>query len=485
MRRARTVVAAISATLLLGCGIENLFMGELTRGSQREVPGAGVRTITGRAPGLQGAAVAFFGGTGELLADVAASVARNAAGQDVFSAAFSAADDHVNLVLVVARGGAFAWGLVPKLERKTSVLQADDEVPMEALQENMGDLGTDTTFAVLLVLAKARSLGMTLNAVSPGAAGGAVREVLALKAARDGRVAPLAEMVTTMTARPGSHPALRPFPDAAGSYFDPTGLASDVVIAAADFETALQNALAAFEFNLCYVPDRITVVLMADIGPGGLDRNCKPIDRFRWTKDLPGKQMFVTGSIHETTTRCGADPPPCLEQDVIDRASQDLLGDWSPNVREMYDDGTHGDAVAGDGVWTLAIELPYFEPGPDGRSVRIGYKYTWGYPAQGWTDSEEWPGNKRILELVDQNGDRIITRRDLFGDETTNKDKANQLLPTKGGCGKVVFLSDGPQPACTNDVLEARIDTDGDCELDTWPAPGKAFPLTVDCPGAP
>ena len=52
-----------------------------------------------------------------------------------------------------------------------------------------------------------------------------------------------------------------------------------------------------------------------------------------------------------------------------------------------------------------------------------------------WTDTEEWPGNQRILEVDDLDGDQLVIRYDYFGDEATNKDKKNSLSFANGGCG--------------------------------------------------
>ena len=41
-------------------------------------------------------------------------------------------------------------------------------------------------------------------------------------------------------------------------------------------------------------------------------------------------------------------------------------GKYDPTIDKMYDDGTHGDRNAGDGIWTIIKELP---PG------RYQYKY--------------------------------------------------------------------------------------------------------------
>jgi MazG family protein len=58
--------------------------------------------------------------------------------------------------------------------------------------------------------------------------------------------------------------------------------------------------------------------------------------------------------------------------------------------------------------------------------VRLAYKYTFGLEGQGWTDSEEWPGNQRLLELEDLTGDHRVTRWDLFGDEAAKSDEWSQ-----------------------------------------------------------
>ena len=166
----------------------------------------------------------------------------------------------------------------------------------------------------------------------------------------------------------------------------------------------------------------------------------------------------------------------------IDEANV-LLGDWVPNLVPMVDDGTGGDAQANDGVWTFVVTLPHIaiDASPDGAGVRVGYKYTFGYAGSDWTDAEEWPGNRRLFELVDVNGDRVVTRYDIFGDETANKDFVNGLSPAQGGCGTVTWEVDSPE-VCASDTRENRVDTDDDCAPDTWDPPGPVPRLTIPCP---
>jgi len=59
-----------------------------------------------------------------------------------------------------------------------------------------------------------------------------------------------------------------------------------------------------------------------------------------------------------------------------------------------------------------------------------------------WTGTEEWPGNQRVVEVKDLDGDLLVARKDAFGDETTNKDRANARLPSRGGTGTVGWTTD-------------------------------------------
>ena len=105
----------------------------------------------------------------------------------------------------------------------------------------------------------------------------------------------------------------------------------------------------------------------------------------------------------------------------------------TPNdpATQMLDDGTGGDELAGDLVFTKTLPLP--------RGMRVLYKFTDGSPNEGFTGTEEWPGNARILVVQDvltsaASGapDCLVIRRDSFGDESSNKNFVN-LHARKGG----------------------------------------------------
>jgi hypothetical protein len=105
----------------------------------------------------------------------------------------------------------------------------------------------------------------------------------------------------------------------------------------------------------------------------------------------------------------------------------------NPSFR-MVDDGTQGDEVAGDQIYSLLLTLP--------RGLRVIYKYTDGAAGDGFSGTEEWPGNARILEVddvltshADGSPDCLVIRRDSFGDEASNKNfvNLNPALASAGG----------------------------------------------------
>jgi hypothetical protein len=206
----------------------------------------------------------------------------------------------------------------------------------------------------------------------------------------------------------------------------------------------------------CLDPVQIRVVITANFNEGTKDAACMLLARDKWLDSIdPGESMFIVGGVH-------ADSPVTDPGGTLGA----LFGSWVPNTIPMYDDGTHGDEVSQDGIWTIAFSLP--------RGLRIGYKFTWGHSGDGWTGTEEWPGNQRLLEIVDVNGDGFVYRADNFGDDTTNKDQTN-LNPA--GDGTVTWTTDTNTDG-VKDCQEQKLDTDGDCVGDTWHTPTGVGPVT-------
>ena len=114
-----------------------------------------------------------------------------------------------------------------------------------------------------------------------------------------------------------------------------------------------------------------------------------------------------------------------------------------PNDPEyaMNDDGKNGDELARDGIYSRVVALP--------RGARIKYKYTNGAAGEGFTGTEEWPGNARILQIEDiltsrpdGKPDCLLIRRDAFGDEGSNKNFVNLHPVAKAKGGSLGFETD-------------------------------------------
>jgi len=235
------------------------------------------------------------------------------------------------------------------------------------------------------------------------------------------------------------------------------------------FDAKLAAAAQLFKPEGCPDPKNIQLVFSVDFNQSALNGNGGAINRFLWAKDKPGKKMYFVGWIHKES----------VFQDAADCANTNTcvnkkLGESVPNVVSMYDDGTNGDEVAGDNIWTVAFQVP-IDPN---KVLRVGYKYTWGTQGAPWTGSEEWPGNSRILEVLDVNGDAFVHRRDVFSDEATNKDKSNLNLT---GNGTITWTTD--LRGCGPESHEQKSTLHNAQKCDDWITPQSIGPINVACPG--
>ncbi|HEY4219805.1 MAG TPA: Ig-like domain-containing protein, partial [Myxococcota bacterium] len=211
-------------------------------------------------------------------------------------------------------------------------------------------------------------------------------------------------------------------PGAQAPSFDPTSSdASEDALALASVEpsqysAALEAAVDASLVPIVCDPSQILVMFTVDASGQGKDGNGAP----QFIRQPPKEGKIFLGITLDPTS-----PVP-------DSAGA-LRPRLTPNdpETEMLDDGSNGDEVAGDGVFTKTLALP--------RGMRVLYKYTDGSPNEGFTNTEEWPGNARILvvdDVLTNSGsgqpDCLVVRRDTFGDEASNKDFVN-LNAKKGG----------------------------------------------------
>jgi alpha-amylase/alpha-mannosidase (GH57 family) len=82
------------------------------------------------------------------------------------------------------------------------------------------------------------------------------------------------------------------------------------------------------------------------------------------------------------------------------------LGGWIPNRIKMYDDGTHGDDRAGDGIWTIEVTFPV--------GSEILYKFTNSGRKGEWNPGEELPALNRRINVQRNTTSRVVLL-DVFG----------------------------------------------------------------------
>ncbi len=494
-----TGLALTTVLALPACAVDGLFLTEASRQAHVIVPDPAPHTLTGKVADGAGAQVAILGSNGQALAGL-----QGAAGPDGrFSLQIDGATALTESLVQARLGRKQFLALIPELPAQPSVQAPAHTYDIADLSPGALQLDTTSTTLALLVLGNVRAEGRTLAGVAPCAMVLALQTVHG-KLLAGGPVADFAQIVARIEAAADAQAkdagAQGPFllepaqGTTAGSLLNPlflqhnpTDLDGDgnADVSTLGFDKALAKAVATFSAGGAYDPTRMRVLISTRLAANAFNGNCEAYPAHKWAPALATSRPFLTGGIHKDTPSCDNHAPPCLTPAQVDAANH-LLGNWKPNQVPMFDDGTHGDGVAGDGIWTVQVDLPAWpvDPlDPKGVGVRLGYKFTYGQPGQGWTGSEEFPGNERHLELVDVNGDGLVTRFDLFADETGNKDKDNALYPSAGGCGTNKWFADKPagKSCFQSDTRERATDLDADCKKDGWPPTGGVAPLTLDC----
>lgn len=446
------VAAAALALPLTGCMVDGL-AARVAEGEPPSIPPPAADAV------IEGeVATGLAGAVAELRSPPPASAALGAprrVGPDgSFSFSLPGTESFTNLVVWLRRGQRVLLGLVPPVEKQRSVYEQGEVVDADELAGWTGKID-DLTTARLVLLAEVTAARGGFSATHPrllqetlirlGQAGEQRTPAVMAWEAEFSRLFLLAD-------EEGDGPPL-----VEPSTLRLNGAFLDDRLERTVTEAKLAAAAAEVEIERCFSPTVLRVVFQVEMKDGMLDGACRSINRWKSAKDAPGKRMYFTGGVHVDYPGGGLD----------EQWAQELvagLGSWQPNQVAMYDDGTHGDAAAGDAVWTLALDLPRLDP-----PLMIGYKYTWGLAGEGWTETQEFPGNSRLLRLVDVNGDGVISRYDRFCDEASNKDKANMNPAALGSL-------DWDEDIDGDDIPESEEspeDLDGDCVADGW------FPLAV------
>ncbi|MBI3074441.1 MAG: hypothetical protein HYY84_20200 [Deltaproteobacteria bacterium] len=454
--------------------------------------------MQGTVTGVPSAKVSLVDSTGASVADTTSTAS------ETFSFTLRAQTAYRNLRTVVTKGQLVLIAFAPTVSATTP---GQSTPPIASI----GAIDDLSTMAAFVVSEKLRQSGLTLTAVQPSVVSQAVALVKSMATTES--VLTFWRMIVDLKAAADTTKSDVPiFNVGAFSSTSTTSFLNRTFLTSRDldytrddggidkstdaFDLALANAARAFTLpapTVCLDPNKARLVFTVNMNAGQKDGNCDTINRFLWAQDSAGSTMWFTGSVHE-------------ESHIQDPAVNELLGNFKPNIVPMYDDGTHGDAVPGDGVWTVSFDVPWTTAcglGTDGGvrfagasdagisttgldagtlpCLRVGYKYTWGKAGAGWTGTEEFPGNRHILEVVDVNGDGIVHRADSFADETTNKDKANARRPAKGGTGTVTWTTDADGDGFF-EARESPIDSDGDCQPNGWPTAPAVEPISLTCP---
>ena len=496
----KSIIAIVAAlTVAHSCGFDSPVLNSLTELGPDYVQKAAAYELYGQAFGLPGGQVELFSPNGAALPQF--SVAADSAG--VFRMTFPGTTEYRNVLVQVTQGVTRLWGLALSIPRNenvwerfgpyhlgaTTLIKWADGVPL------MANIDDRTTALTLVLLRRAQVQGISLGAVSPESMHDAMAVVvqrITSASGPTGEVLSMVRRILAQSAQMRNAPAPFAFPDPAGLFLAPEFLAeadfdytgdgySDATATA--FAAALDAAGEGLQLFGCKTEDRVTVVFQTALGEGLKDSNCSPVNPFKFAKNESGKTLFITGAMFTgepsaATPACdGAKAEECLTTEEWAEVNQ-ALGNWVPNRIAMRDDGQGADAVAGDGIWTVAFDLPYIrtkdDAGHQRKGVRLGYKYTYGFAGSNWGGTEEWPGNNRILELDDVNGDGLVVRFDIFGDESSNKNVANVNQQLCGGNKNP--WPEAAKPGCWSDFGENRIDTDDDCIPDSFPAPGAVTP---------
>lgn len=142
----------------------------------------------------------------------------------------------------------------------------------------------------------------------------------------------------------------------------------------------------------------------------GLDNITNYPVTIKFTVNVVGAVSSVTGQPFTSITDvrlCGANAPLKWPD-----------GGWpdadSAKTIKLYDNGTNGDLVAGDNIWSRDVVFPQYSP------LRIQYKYgaNWGLPTNtGSNDNESSIGTDHFINLTSNlNSARVANQWSVMGD---------------------------------------------------------------------
>lgn len=385
---------AAALLLLSGCGFDALFL--TPRGFDATDPPTPVVVGQTRA----GAVVRVLSKNGALVAETVAGDG------GAFEARLPAEEDGRNLRLIAELGGFTAKAVIPSARPG----EFTDIGPVDAYSTAAAQLAT---FEVL------EQAGSSFQATPPTALAGLLQSFAAEPTPElQGLIDLVAEI---LGAGAGAPPFDLETSRLAPEFVAGAGLGEDL---GERYRGLLSAAAEHYGLVIRCDPSRLNVMFTVDASGRGRDGNNAPQLIRQPTKE---------GRIYLGFT---ADESSAISDDAI----PNRLTPNDPRFA-MNDEGDNGDETAGDGIYTVVVPLP--------RGARLIYKYTNGAAGEGFTGTEEWPGNARIIQIEDVltgrpdgEPDCLVIRRDSFGDEATNKNFVNINARAKQRGGTVGFDTD-------------------------------------------
>jgi hypothetical protein len=189
-----------------------------------------------------------------------------------------------------------------------------------------------------------------------------------------------------------------------------------------DFDALLARVAQSYRPAGCPDPERIRVVFTVDFNEGGQERQLWEHQPVQVGHRSPGQRHVLRRLDLRRLRRAAAlghQRPAVRDGDGIQHSQR------GPDVRRRDQRGR-------DLRRRYLVDLLRPAQGQPRQGLSYGLQVHLGDPGAGWSGSEEWPGNSRILEVVDDNDDDFVYRHDVFGDEATNKDKSNLNLTGRG-----------------------------------------------------
>jgi hypothetical protein len=144
-------------------------------------------------------------------------------------------------------------------------------------------------------------------------------------------------------------------------------------------------------------------------------------------------------NINNAVSSVTGQPFPSIDRIAVGGANAPLqwpTGGWpdadSAAVKFLYNDGTHGDLVAGDSLWSLDLKFPQYSP------LRIQYKYgaNWGLASNtGSNDNESSVGTDHFINLTSDLWKATVRNQwSVMGDHelldiSTDVKEVSELIP--------------------------------------------------------